>query len=330
MTITSVGTAGATGTGVGITPALAGAHAGGFRGAAVADLSKPGTGVTFSPALSLAHPAGTPTLGNGTGVTFTPALASAHASGATVVGPTGTGITLAAPLQQAHAAGSAVGISGMTVPEGKSELSLWAVEAAPLIAGTDVVNMASQNLAVYTNKDVIAIDQDPLGKQASVVSNANGQWVLDKPLADGGNAIALFNAGDTPWTDATVSMTSLGLSSSAPYLARDLWAHSDATVQGTINAGTIAPHSTVLLRVSSASDLVRDQLTLVGAADGSSFASQLNAVLDAVQSGKTGTACNKLAAYVNHVHAQSGKSLPASVASQLTADAAEVAGLLGC
>jgi hypothetical protein len=125
-------------------------------------------------------------------------------------------------------------------------------------------------------------------------------------------------------------MSSLGLSSSAPYLARDLWTHTDSTVRGTINAGTIAPHSTVLLRVSSASDLVRDQLTLVGSADGGSFASQLAAVLDAVQSGKAGSACSKVAAFVNHVHAQSGKSLSASLASQLAADAAEVAGLLGC
>src|SRR6185437_12406099 len=148
----------------------------------VNDVSKPGTGITFTPALAKAHAAGTATAVNGTGITFSPALTAAHAGGAMVIGPTGTGITLTAPLARSHASGSAVGTSGMTVPEGQSEMSLWAMEAAPMIAGTDIVNMAAQNRAVYENKDVIAVDQDRLGTQAYVLSNANSQWELVKPL----------------------------------------------------------------------------------------------------------------------------------------------------
>jgi alpha-galactosidase len=249
VTVSSVGTAGATGTGLTVSPALTKAHSGGFRGAALSDLSKPGTGVTFTPALTSAHPAGAATATAGTGISFAPSLATAHATGAIVVGTTGTGITLTAPLHRAHATGSAVGISGMTVPEGKSEMSLWAMEASPMIAGTDVVNMAPQNQAIYENRDVIAIDQDKLGSQAYVLSNANSQWVLVKQLADGSRAVAFFNAGSTPWTGGTVSVASLGLDASKTYPAKDLWSGTSHSISNTISVGSVDPHATVMLRI---------------------------------------------------------------------------------
>ncbi|HEY3090302.1 MAG TPA: hypothetical protein VGJ59_19805 [Jatrophihabitantaceae bacterium] len=191
-------------------------------------------------------------MGNGTGITFSPALTSAHASGATVHGPLGTGLTLAEPLRQAHPAGSGVGISGMTVTEAQSEFSLWASEAAPLIAGTDIADLAAPNLAIYENRGVIAIDQDPLGIQASVVSNAGGQWVLEKPLADGSTAVALFNAADTPWTQATVSLSSLGLGTRrTPYLVRDLWTGRTTVAFTSLAAGAVPPHGSTMVRISA-------------------------------------------------------------------------------
>jgi alpha-galactosidase len=71
---------------------------------------------------------------------------------------------------------------------------MWAMAAAPLLAGTDVVNIANENPAIYLNKDLIAIDQDPLGVQASTISNLNGQWKLARPPAIG--------AALTGWTIA--------------------------------------------------------------------------------------------------------------------------------
>jgi alpha-galactosidase len=249
VAVSSVGTAGATGTGLTVSPALTKAHASGFRGAAVSDTSKPGTGVTFTPALTTAHAAGAATSAAGTGIAFAPALSAAHGTGAIVVGTAGTGITLTAPLHRSHPTGSAVGISGMTIPESKSEMSLWAMEASPMIAGTDVVNMAPENRAIYENRKVIAVDQDKLGSQAYVVSNANSQWVLVKQLADGSRAVAFFNAGSTPWTGATASIASLGLSASKTYTAKDLWSGTSHSVSNTISAGSVDPHSTVLLRI---------------------------------------------------------------------------------
>jgi alpha-galactosidase len=251
VTVTSLGTAGAAGTGVGITPALGKVHAGGFRGAAVKDISQPGTGVTISPALGLAHAAGAATVGNGTGITFSPALGSAHAASVAVGGPLGTGLTLAQPVQRAHAAGSGVGISGMTVTEAQSEFSLWAVEAAPMIAGTDIADLAAPNLAVYTNRDLIAVDQDRLGVQASVVSNANGQWVLEKPLANGDTAVVLFNAADSAWTDASASLASLGLGGHQPYLVHDLWTGRTSVARTAVSAGTIPAHGAVMVRIAA-------------------------------------------------------------------------------
>ena len=249
VTVTSVGTAGATGTGVGITPSLGKVHAGGFRGAAVKDVSQPGTGVTVSPALSAAHAAGAATIGNGTGLTFTPALRTAHAAGVSVGGPLGTGLTLTQPIRRAHPAGSGVGISGMTVTEAQSEFSLWAIEAAPLIAGTDIADLAAPNLATYTNRGVIAVDQDRLGLQASVVSNANQQWVLEKPLAGSDTAVVLFNAADTPWTGAQVSLASLALDQPGPYLVRNLWTGRTTVARTVVSAGTIPAHGAVMVRL---------------------------------------------------------------------------------
>jgi hypothetical protein len=101
LTITAVGTAGASGTGVSFTPALALNHT------SNAPVREFGTGITFTPALSLAHAQGVATRGLGTGVTFTPPLNLAHASGVPVTTP-GTGITFTPALNLAHASGATV------------------------------------------------------------------------------------------------------------------------------------------------------------------------------------------------------------------------------
>lgn len=245
-------------------------------------------------------------------------------------GATGTGLTLTAPLVLAHPSGEAVGKTGMTLAEEQSHLSLWAEEAAPLIAGTNLVDIAPQNLAVYLNREVIAVDQDALGVQARVVSNANSQWLLDRPLSDGAHAVVLFNAGSTPWTDATVALDSLGLDPSQRYASRDLWAHTDTTVNGTIDVGTIAPHATMMLKVSSAANLLTDQLALVGNANGGSFADQLLAASAAVEGDQPTSACEPLTGYTNHVRAQSGKKLSGELADELLANAQLIGSLLGC
>jgi hypothetical protein len=107
-TITSVGTAGAGGTGLTLATPLAGDHA---AGVAVSD---PGTGISFSPALSLPHASGAAVQALGTGITFTPALTQAHAAGVAVTGQNTTGISFSPALRHALPAGAA--ITGPTPP----------------------------------------------------------------------------------------------------------------------------------------------------------------------------------------------------------------------
>jgi alpha-galactosidase len=104
----------------------------------------------------------------------------------------------------------------------------------------------------YRSGVAACLDQDPLGTQASVVSNAGGQWVLEKPLADGSTAVALFNAADTPWTQANVSLSSLGLGARrTPYLARDLWTGRTTVAFTSLTVGTVPQHGSSMVRISA-------------------------------------------------------------------------------
>jgi hypothetical protein len=162
-------------------------------------------------------------------------------------GAGGTGITLTAPLKRAHPSATAIGKSGMSLTESRSHFGLWSMMAAPLIAGTDVVNIADENVAIVSDRDVLAVDQDPLGVQAAVVSNDGSHWTLKKPLSGGDTAIALFNAGASAWSGATVP-----LDAGTTYLAKDLWTKAVAGVRGGDAVAGIPAHATTLLRLTTA------------------------------------------------------------------------------
>jgi alpha-galactosidase len=91
-----------------------------------------------------------------------------------------------------------IGNGGRTDTEYRSHFSLWAIIAAPLLAGTDLRRATPQTMAIYLNRDVIAVDQDRLGIQGRVVKTDGTHLVFAKPLANGDVAVALFNSGDTP------------------------------------------------------------------------------------------------------------------------------------
>lgn len=174
-------------------------------------------------------------------------------------GATGTGITLDRPLTMNHPSGEQINKDGMTLTEEQTEFSLWAEEAAPLLAGTDVVNMAPQDRAIYENSHVIAVDQDPLGQQAQpVVDGTNGVWVLTKPLANGDRAVVLFNSNGTSQTISTTA-SQVGFTSPAPpsqnmhpeYVLANLWTGSHSQSTGTISA-TVPAHGVVMYRIHQA------------------------------------------------------------------------------
>jgi len=83
--------------------------------------------------------------------------------------------------------------NGMSAEEDRAHFSMWAMLAAPLIAGNDLRNMSKETLSIVTNKDVIAVDQDELGIQGFKLKSKDGVDVWFKPLANGEWAMAALN-----------------------------------------------------------------------------------------------------------------------------------------
>jgi alpha-galactosidase len=141
-----------------------------------------------------------------------------------------------------------IGNGHMTNEEYRTHMSLWALAAAPLLAGNDVRNMSAETKAILLNKEVIAIDQDPLGKQASPKKNGSLEtWV--KPLADGSVAVGVVNLGKDAST-ATVDARTLSLSGAA-IKARDLWTHQNVQFTNGVYSATVPSHGVLLLKVST-------------------------------------------------------------------------------
>ncbi|OLB76530.1 MAG: alpha-galactosidase [Actinobacteria bacterium 13_2_20CM_2_71_6] len=142
-----------------------------------------------------------------------------------------------------------VGNGHMSDTEYRTHFSLWAEMAAPLLIGTDLRKANAATFKILSNTDVIAIDQDSLGKQGTVVSSSGGLVVYTKQLANGDRAVALFN--ETGAT-ATISTTAAkaGLGSAVSYTLKDLWSKATRTTSGAISA-SVPSHGTVLYRVSA-------------------------------------------------------------------------------
>jgi len=119
-----------------------------------------------------------------------------------------------------------VGVGDMTYEESKSHFSLWAMMAAPLILGNDLRHMTPQTLEIISNAEVIAIDQDPLGRQGRRVIQGIDSDIYAKPLAGGAIAVALWNKVNYP-LDITLNWSDLGFAPSRSMMLRDLWAHRD-------------------------------------------------------------------------------------------------------
>ncbi|MFF3767388.1 NPCBM/NEW2 domain-containing protein [Streptomyces sp. NPDC001922] len=141
-----------------------------------------------------------------------------------------------------------VGNGGMTATEYRSHFSLWSVMAAPLLIGTDLRKASAETFDILTNEDVIAVDQDLLGKQGTVVSSEGGRTVFSKPLANGDRAVVLFNETNEPAT-VTTSARAIGLPEASSYALRDLWSKKGSTSQGTISA-SVPSHGVVMYRVA--------------------------------------------------------------------------------
>ncbi|MBJ7340760.1 glycoside hydrolase family 27 protein [Mycolicibacterium sp.] len=134
----------------------------------------------------------------------------------------------------------------LTDVEQRAHFSLWAMLAAPLLAGNDVRSMDASTRAILTNRDVIAVDQDALVLQGLPL--LDDPRVIVKPLADGSVAVALFNDDAAPvaiHTDAHA----IGLSGTDCYTVRDLWEHTESTTSADM-VRTVPAHGVAMMRVS--------------------------------------------------------------------------------
>lgn len=145
-----------------------------------------------------------------------------------------------------------IGNGGMSLEEYRTEFSLWSIVAAPLLAGTDLRNASQDILDIYANREVTAVNQDPLGLQGRPIKQQNdGNYVLLKPMANGDKAVVFFNSSDSA-SNVEISLSQLGITPSVDqktYTVRDLWAHNTATTTDKISA-SVPAHGTKMYRIS--------------------------------------------------------------------------------
>jgi len=137
------------------------------------------------------------------------------------------------------------GNGGMSEDEYRTHMSLWALSAAPLLLGNDVRDMSARTLALLLNREVIAIDQDALGRQGKALRKAGTTEIWTKPLADGSVAVGLFNR-DAQMHEIAFSPAEAGMPDGAAI--RDVWR--EASIKGSEHTFKVPAHGVVLLRLS--------------------------------------------------------------------------------
>jgi len=130
-----------------------------------------------------------------------------------------------------------------------TQMSLWCLLAAPLIAGNDLTNMPPEIQSILCNREVIAVDQDPAGIQGDRVSCEGPLEVWMKPLADGSKAVGLFNRGRS-LMNMTLRFADVGFRGRVQ--VRDLWEHADRGVFENSYSTLVLNHGVVLVKVRDA------------------------------------------------------------------------------
>jgi alpha-galactosidase len=140
-----------------------------------------------------------------------------------------------------------IGNGGMTEDEYRTHMTLWVILAAPLLAGNDLSKMTPETVALLTNREVVAVDQDPLGRQGDRVWAEGPSELWAKPLSGGAKAVALFNRADTPKA-ISFKMSEVGYWSHAKL--RDLWKGEAVSASDGAYTAEVPAHGAVLLMVS--------------------------------------------------------------------------------
>jgi alpha-galactosidase len=140
-----------------------------------------------------------------------------------------------------------IGDDGMTGTEDQTHMTLWSLLAAPLISGNDLANMPKTIHDILTNHEIIAIDQDSLGKETTRASIEGSTEIWFRELAAGARGIPLFNRGTGP-AEMRLNFTSTGITNRVN--VRDVWAAKDLGALSGEYRSTVPPHGVVLLRTA--------------------------------------------------------------------------------
>lgn len=137
--------------------------------------------------------------------------------------------------------------SKLTPDEQYTHMSAWCLMSVPLLLGNDISCMDEFTLSLLTNDEVIAVDQDPLGKQATVLSNKDDIGVMAKDMEDGSKAAGLFNLSDKGTQQVVVQWSDLGIK--GKYIVRDLWRQKDlGTFEGEFKAD-VNQHGVLMVQI---------------------------------------------------------------------------------
>jgi len=142
----------------------------------------------------------------------------------------------------------------LTLDENRFHMTLWAMLAAPLLAGNNLTQMTPEVGSVLMNTQVIAIDQDKLGRQGDRIYQEGPIQVWSRPLSDGTTALAIFNTGEDESSLRNITLPLKQLGFKTGVIAIDTWAAKAVTLDA--NYKPIIPrHGTILLKVSKSTHM---------------------------------------------------------------------------
>ena len=142
--------------------------------------------------------------------------------------------------------------ANLTLDEKKSHFALWCSFSAPLIISAYIPELTDDEIAYLTNQDLLAIDQDALGLQATLVSQDASFDVLTKTLSNGDRLLTVLNKGSSAAT-LTIPAVRMGYPavSTADFYGQDLWTGTQFLAVDSVNANNVPPHGTAVFRISS-------------------------------------------------------------------------------
>jgi len=139
--------------------------------------------------------------------------------------------------------------TGLTPDEQYTHISLWCLLSAPLLIGCDISSMDDFTLNLLTNDEVIAVDQDVLGKQAKRIGDYDSYQIWMKELEDGSHAVGIFNMKNN-YQEIAINWDEIGLSKKSDKKVRDLWRQKDLGVFKDSFSTNVAPHGVTLIKVA--------------------------------------------------------------------------------